>query len=466
MKNKERKQGRVSLAFFTFLFSLFIYFPSCEQITVPVHVHQWGEWVEKTAPTCTTAGEDTRVCALNKKHTETRATAPIGHEWGEWTQTRAPTQTQDGENTRTCIHNSEHRETCVGAAALNHTHQWGEWAQTADPTCTTAGKETRICSLNAAHTETRTAGAALGHEYHYVVTIVPTCTSTGEEFGTCAHNAAHTVTRVVAIDPNAHHYQWVATPSSLIEEDMEKEICSLCSYESGNTRNVGSSLPITTTEEWNSALTMLNGKTGTYTLLIDGDFAVDGTTAASFGTTTASSTLTVTLKGSGTLSLNSNGSIFHVGAHQTLIIDGEDLILEGRPGNNTSLVYVNGPAANLELRNGTISGNTAVYGGGVYVANCGAFTMTGGEISGNTASYGGGVYVGSGSTFRIVTGTVYGSDGGALSNTITGPLGAALYNGGIAQRGTFSGTTWDSKGTLSAINNTIRVDNGELVDNI
>jgi len=489
MKNKKR-QGRSSLTFFIFLFSLFICFASCEQITAPVHSHQWGEWTQTTAPTCTTAGTETRVCRLNVKHTGTRAVAPIGHEWGEWTQTKAPTQTLDGEETRICIHNSEHKETRTGAAALNHIHQWGEWARATDPTCTTTGKETRMCLLNTAHTETRTAGAAHGHDYIYTVTTPVTCITAGEEAGICAHDATHTVTRVIAIDPDAHIYQWVTIPSSFIGEGIEKEVCTLCSHESGNTRDLGPLLLITTTEEWDSALAQLNGKTGSYTLIIDGDFAIDGTTTASFGTTAVGS-LTVTLKGSGTLSLNSNGSIVRVGPNQTLIIDSEDLTLEGQPGNNASLVYVSGLNANLELRNGTLFDNTADYGGGVYVSyfatfsmsggvifgntapngggvcvHGGNFTMTGGEISGNTASYGGGVYVANGSTFRIVTGTVYGSDGGASSNTATGSStsGAALY--GTAQHGTFSEETWNSKGTLSATNNTIWVDNGDLGDNI
>jgi hypothetical protein len=52
----------------------------------------------------------------------------------------------------------------------------------------------------------------------------------------------------------------------------------------------------------------------------------------------------------------------------------------------------------FELNGGTISGNAADAGGGVYVASGGVFgaggtfTMTGGTVSGNTASDGGGVF--------------------------------------------------------------------------
>jgi len=99
--------------------------------------------------------------------------------------------------------------------------------------------------------------------------------------------------------------------------------------------------------------------------------------------------------------------------------------------------------------------------------------MNGGEISGNNASsshefasaYGGGVYVLG--IFRIVTGTIYGSNETGYNANVplanTADIGAAFssYNGTL-QYGIFNGTTWNSAGTLSGGNNTIKVENGEL----
>jgi uncharacterized repeat protein (TIGR02543 family) len=127
------------------------------------------------------------------------------------------------------------------------------------------------------------------------------------------------------------------------------------------------------------------------------------------------------------------------------------------------------------MHGGKISGNEAggVGGGGVYViqnSGTSSFTMYGGEISGNTATGsaatngGGGVHMYSG-TFRIVTGIIYGSNESdtSLRNTATN-LGAALYNNGTAQRGTFSGANdaWVSNGNLATTNNTIKVVRGNL----
>jgi len=110
-----------------------------------------------------------------------------------------------------------------------------------------------------------------------------------------------------------------------------------------------------------------------------------------------------------------------------------------------------------------ISGNTAFNGGGGVNVNGGTFNMNGGTISGNV---GGGVCTVVSSTFRISNGTVYGSNEAALSNTAS--EGAALFNGGTAQYGTFSGTggAWVSKGNLSTTDDTIIVIDGVLFDAI
>ena len=91
------------------------------------HSHDWGEWTETFAPTCTEDGEETRVCKTDSSHTETRKGADrLGHDWGGWETTTAATATTDGEETRVCGHNSAHTETraflyATGTAGLTYT---------------------------------------------------------------------------------------------------------------------------------------------------------------------------------------------------------------------------------------------------------------------------------------------------------------------------------------------------------
>ena len=93
--------------------------------------HEWGEWQQTKAPTCTEKGSETRVCKNNPEHTETRDVEKVAHDvstnwlhdetnhwkectvchtksdiaahdFGEWTEVTAPTYVADGAKKRTC----------------------------------------------------------------------------------------------------------------------------------------------------------------------------------------------------------------------------------------------------------------------------------------------------------------------------------------------------------------------------
>jgi len=204
-------------------------------------------------------------------------------------------------------------------------------------------------------------------------------------------------------------------------------------------------------------------------------------------------TVGITLIGYGgerTITLNSNGTMFDVRGGVTLTLD-ENVTLVGRSENTGNLVYLASNGSFI-MNSGSITRNTEIKtdGGGVRVVAGGAFTMYGGSINGNSTNYsgggvsviggtfimyggeifgnsvsssssysGGGVSVGASGNFRIVNGTVYGSNAAeGLKNTANS--GAALF--GIAQRGTFNGGVWVSKGNIPNSDNTIRVVNGDL----
>ena len=476
-----------------------------QAVLVDPDAHGWGEWTGTV--TCTEAGTGTRACSLKAEHTETdNNLQPLGHSY-EWEETTAPTCTAAGIDTGTCSRDAV-TATRAGAAINPNAHDWGEWEGTV--TCTEAGAGTRACLLNAEHTEEGDVIPALGHDYqNWTQTTAPACTTAGVDTGTCTHDPAHKTTRagtaalghdagdwhvtlaatctatgtrqlrctrdnaVLNTDTVAalgHDYQWATIAPSAIEEGMDKEVCSRCTDETGNTRNITPSTAITTTQQWNDAHTQLNGKTGNYTLNIGGSFNVAGigSNANSFGPTAAGSSLTVTLKGSGTLSLSSNGTIIRIAANQTLIIDSANLILQGWSNNTIAFVYVNS-GGKLELRDGTIRNNTnqnytvqgygyRALGGGVY--NAGTFIMSGGTISGNTAitsagisysaeSYGGGVH--NTGTFTMNGGTISGNtaSAGSTSNNYR----AISHGGGVFNTGTFTmngGTISGNKASITA----------------
>ena len=100
------------------------------------------------------------------------------------------------------------------------------------------------------------------------------------------------------------------------------------------------------------------------------------------------------------------------------------------------------------VKGGVITGGTGshsgidAYGGGVYVANGGEFTMTGGSIAGCTAqatatgrAYGGGVYVAGKELLETEEGT-FTMNGGSITGCTA--VGVASYGGGIHSGGSLT----------------------------
>ena len=142
----------------------------------------------------------------------------------------------------------------------------------------------------------------------------------------------------------------------------------------------------------------------------------------------------------------------------------ENITIDGNKDNyiilnaNGSLVIVSGTFImnnGTRLQNNRIDGTN--YGGGVHVQNHGTFTMTGGTISGNSARYGGGVDVYD-STFTMTGGTISGNsatyDGGGVNvrySTFTVTGGAITGNSAGSGGGVnvFEGTFNMSGGAIS-----------------
>ncbi|MDR1325589.1 MAG: InlB B-repeat-containing protein [Treponema sp.] len=219
------------------------------------------------------------------------------------------------------------------------------------------------------------------------------------------------------------------------------------------------------------ALALISGAEAgeAYTITLNADESFAPTTLSYGG-----AAVSITLKGDAVeqiVSLSSKGSLFTLGSGVTLKL-GDNITLEGLSNNSSLLVAVNS-GGKLEMNDGAkISGNNnggGGNGGGVVVNSGGTFTMSGGEISGNTASWGGGVYVSG--TFTMTGGVVSGNraskQGGGVflhgTFTMTGGVvsgnTSANSGGGVNVRGTFT----MSGGEVS--NNSAKIGGGVHVDN-
>ena len=178
-------------------------------------------------------------------------------------------------------------------------------------------------------------------------------------------------------------------------------------------------------------------ETGSYTVKI-----VDDQTIAShpFSVTGVSITIEAAPGTNAAITRSGTGDLFTINTGVTLTLgSGITLNGESRAGRG---VNVNGGTFIME--GGTITGFTGftgTNGGGVCLTD-GAFTMKGGIISGNSATYGGGVYVFSSKTFAMKGGTI----GGVAPNGNTASMGGGVYNSGtfILEDGTITGNTANS----------------------
>ena len=226
-------------------------------ITEPTE-HDWGEWEELNAPTCTESGVEIRYCKYNHAHYETReleklghdyeitsVTADcvsegytiyrckrcedeyrtdiidaLGHEWGDWTVTREPTCSQTGVETRYCVHDNSHSESrTIGQLGHDYTEE------VISPTCTERGY-TKLTCKRCGETEKTNYTDALGHEWlDWEITEQPTCTQTGVETRYCARTHRHVETRDI---PALEHEwgDWVVTKQpTLTETGIETRYC-------------------------------------------------------------------------------------------------------------------------------------------------------------------------------------------------------------------------------------------------
>jgi TolB-like protein len=141
--------------------------------------------------------------------------------------------------------------------------------------------------------------------------------------------------------------------------------------------------------------------------------------------------ITVVLRGVGSnrsIRLRAHGTMFTVRSNVTFIID-NNITLQGHSQNTGPMIHVYGGI--VKMNNGSsITGNirSGGDGGGVYV-NSGTFEMNGGTISGNNASRGGGVFVCDYTTFTMINGVI-------TSNTAT--RGGGVYLDSSSPGGTLN----------------------------
>ena len=226
----------------------------------------------------------------------------------------------------------------------------------------------------------------------------------------------------------------------------------------------------------NSTLTGNHGRngvglyaTGTGTLTIS-DSSIDANIATGSGgglnmtNMAAGATVTVTnVNVTNNTGVNSGAGIFlnSVGTSLSITdsyIDNNTLTLFDGGG-----IYLNGDATtNVTLTGGSVSGNVARGGGGIYIVNGPSLVASDVDISGNQgSSSGGGISVGAGCSLDInrssIRGNRAGASGGGILDSGTVTLTNCIVSGNSADGQTYSdgGGIYSGTATLNVYNSTI-----------
>ncbi len=161
---------------------------------IPALGHDWGDWVQTTAPTCETKGQETCTCKRDSSHVQYRDVDPIGHKWDSGVVTKEPTCTEPGEKTYTCQNDSSHIKTEPVPATG---HKWDSGVVTKEPTCTEEGEKTFTCQNDPSHTKTE-AIPATGHKWDNGTVIKEaTIEETGLIHYVCQNDPSHTKDEVI-----------------------------------------------------------------------------------------------------------------------------------------------------------------------------------------------------------------------------------------------------------------------------
>ena len=170
-----------------------------------------------TAPTCTLNGFVTHTCSVCGNSYETPGDKALGHEFGEYKQTKAPTCTEKGEETAKCIRcdATDTREIDANGHKYEGTR--------VEPTCTEPGKESGKCSVCGDEVNEKEI-PALGHDFgEYKQTKAPTCTEKGEETAECSRCDATDVKEIPAL---GHTFgDWIK-----VDDVNHKHVCH-CGHE-------------------------------------------------------------------------------------------------------------------------------------------------------------------------------------------------------------------------------------------
>ena len=150
--------------------------------------HTWGDWVVKTAATCSAKGEKNRFCEkCGLEETEVLPIDENAHRWSTTVYTHAATCEEAGWTYRVCRWNEAHEQKVDDLAPTGHIADTDRgWVVTQAPTCTEKGTEVQYCKYHDTVIVDERDVDALGHQWVVHETVPPTGDTQGYTVYKCS----------------------------------------------------------------------------------------------------------------------------------------------------------------------------------------------------------------------------------------------------------------------------------------
>ena len=148
------------------------------------------------------------------------------HQFSDWAEIKAPTCTEKGLKTRTCTLCWSSESEAIDAPG----HGGEEWIVDVDATCTTPGTKHLPCQVCGETLETATIDATGHTGGEWVTDTSATCLATGTRHLPCL--VCGETIETATIELADHTYgEWVETTApNCIEEGIRSKICTLCKH--------------------------------------------------------------------------------------------------------------------------------------------------------------------------------------------------------------------------------------------
>lgn len=193
--------------------------------------HNYSDWTETQAPTCTVEGVQIKTCG-NCGDTQTEAIPVIEHSYSA--VVTPPTCTAEGYTTHTCSCGDTYTDNVVGKLP----HTYGDWLHDESyhwQACSCGDVANKATHAGGEATETEQAvcdtckqpyGGLASHVHNYNTEVTePTCTAEGYTTYTCACGSTYTDN---VVDAKGHSFgDWATkTPADCLNAEVEVRSCA------------------------------------------------------------------------------------------------------------------------------------------------------------------------------------------------------------------------------------------------